>query len=246
MTWRNAEFDWDGFWSFPRAQDVERAREQWWHHESGSEYLVANPIYVPGLPAILLGTIKDDERSFQSGMNRYTSSHTIQLDLLSSLPREVRLLIIDHLSSSDIAHLSLASRTFTDLPNSVWYKLVRKEMPWLWEAWEESECTHTPLLWTKVSTAEVKFISNARNHYSRILVEDSYMVRSDAEKAGASRYPLPMEMPEVKQLSRVDTNWRRVFTQIRLDWDKLKGLQNRRRIWTDVEEIVRRIRKFDR
>lgn len=53
-------------------------------------------------------------------------------------------MIIGFLGSIDITSLRAASRAFTHFPNSVGYRLIREEMPWLWEAWDEFECKHIP------------------------------------------------------------------------------------------------------
>lgn len=255
MTWRNAEFDWDAFESFPRAKEVKASQEQWWSHKPGTEYLVSNPLYVPGLPEILLSAVKDEglgasydsydeTRSSQSATNRHSPSHNSQADFLSVLPAEIQLMIIDYLGSSDITSLSIASRAFAKLPNSVWYRLVRREMPWLWEAWDESECNHSPSLWTNVTTAEMKSVIRARSTYAKALCEDGYTEHT-AEIVAEYRFPLSVIIPDQVKLPRMTTDWRRVLVQIQLNWDRLKGLQNRQRIWVDVEEVVRRIRKFD-
>ncbi|KAJ5521137.1 Major facilitator superfamily domain general substrate transporter [Penicillium fimorum] len=254
MIWRNAEFDWDAFNSFPRTEDVKNSRRQWWTHEPGSEYTVANPLYVPRLPEILLAAVKnkgspsssdscDEIKSAQPVTNRPSASHHSPADFLSSLPSEIQLMIIDYLDSKDVVSLSLTSKGFTQIPNSVWYRLVRKEMPWLWEAWDESECIHNPSPWTILTTADIKCVVTARSDYARALVDDSY-TQLAAEKAAEHRYVL-RTIPDQVKLPRVNTDWRRVFMQIQLNWYELKGLRNRQRIWVDVEEIVRRIRKFD-
>ncbi|CAI7640467.1 unnamed protein product [Penicillium crustosum] len=255
MTWRNAEFDWAAFGSFPRAKEVKASQEQWWSHKPGTEYLVSNPLYVPGLPEILLSAVKDEglgasyglydkTRLPQSTKNRHSPSHNSQADCLSVLPVEIRLIIIDYLGSGDITSLSIASRAFTELPNSVWYRLVRREMPWLWEAWDESECEHRPSLWTNITTAEIKSVIRARSTYAKALCEDVYTEHA-AERVAECRFPLSVIIPDQVKLPRMNTDWRRVLVQIQLNWDRLKGLQNRERIWVDVEEVVRRIRKFD-
>lgn len=255
MAWRNAEFDWSAFKSFPRAKDVKSSQDQWWSHKPGTEYLVANPLYVPGLSEILLAAVKEEGLCFsynpydqikmsQSATNRPTTSRSSQVDVFSSLPAEIRLMIIDVLGSSDITSLSIASRAFTELPNSVWYRLVRREMPWLWEAWDESECIHNPSLWTNFTTAEIKSVIRARSTYAETLRGDSYTEQA-AERVAECRFPLSVIMPGQVKLPRTNTDWRSVLVQIQLNWDKLKGLRNRQRIWVDVEEVVRRVRKFD-
>ncbi|KAJ5817444.1 Major facilitator superfamily domain general substrate transporter [Penicillium robsamsonii] len=255
MTWRNAEFEWDAFRSFPRAKEVRSAWDQWWAHETGSEYLVANPLYVPGLPELLLAAVKNEGspsssdscheiKSSQPVTNLPSASHHSPADFLSSLPSEIQLMIIGYLDSKDVISLGLTSRAFTQLPNCVWYGLVRKEMPWLWEAWEESECIHNPSPWTILTTADIKCVLTARSEYARALVDDSY-TQLAAEKAAEHRFALSTTIPDQVKLPRVNTDWRRVFMQIQLNWHELKGLRNRQRIWVDVEEAVRRICKFD-
>ncbi|KAI2714267.1 hypothetical protein CBS147354_7436 [Penicillium roqueforti] len=255
MTWRNSEFDYDSRDSFPRCKEVRSSQKQWWFHQPGTEYLIANPLDVPGLPEILLAAVENQEsdasydpsyeiESSQSPTKRPVPSHNSQADFLSVLPAEIRLMIIDYLDSSDIASLTVASKAFTELPNTVWYRLVRREMPWLWEAWDESECIHSPSMWTNMQTAELKSMIRLRKFYVEGLLVDWYTER-DAEKAAEHRYPMTVTMPDQVKLPIRNTDWRRVLLQIQRNWDMLKGLQNRQRIWTDVEEIIRRIRKLD-
>lgn len=255
MTWRNSEFDYDSRDSFPRCKEVKSSQKQWWFHQPGTEYLIANPLDVPGLPEILLAAVENQEsdasydpsyeiESSQSPTKRPVPSHNSQADFLSVLPAEIRLMIIDYLDSSDIASLTVASKAFTELPNTVWYRLVRREMPWLWEAWDESECIHSPSMWTNMQTAELKSMIRLRKFYVEGLLVDWYTER-DAEKAAEHRYPMTVTMPDQVKLPIRNTDWRRVLLQIQRNWDMLKGLQNRQRIWTDVEEIIRRIRKLD-
>lgn len=37
------------------------------------------------------------------------------------------------------------------------------------------------------------------------------------------------------------TDWCRLYYVIKTQWQRFKGLRNRERIWTDIEEIFRRI-----
>ncbi|KAI9744118.1 MAG: hypothetical protein M1818_002270 [Claussenomyces sp. TS43310] len=48
---------------------------------------------------------------------------------------------------------------------------------------------------------------------------------------------------EAKDLPIVETDWRRLYQKIKNLWYDLKGLKNRRRIWKDVEEMVRLIER---
>lgn len=254
MKWRNSEFNWDHFRNFPRAGDVFAAQDQFWRHEPGAEYLAANPLYVPGLPTLLTGaneeTVKDGTGIFlcrgdlewpQLINNTPAVRQTVQKDLLASLPLDIRLYIVDFLGSVDTTNLRIASKSFTKLPNSVWYRFVREEMPWLWEAWDEAESLHIPSPWTTVTANEVAFLNKTRKQYSRVL-SDEYM---PTDKIVDYLLPLPSAISDQMRLFRANTDWRQVYTRIKRNWGWLRGLRNRRRIWEDVEEIIRRIQEFE-
>ncbi|KAK2810650.1 hypothetical protein FQN50_002690 [Emmonsiellopsis sp. PD_5] len=247
MKWRNAESSYEAIAEFPRDPDVTDGQDQWWCHDPGKEYLAANPLYIPNLPAILRSAIKNDEDNFSSQNSAFSvsqpttkskesqgtaESHT-RTDPLQSLPQEIRLLIIDQLPSCDIANLRLASRAFRHLPIYVWYHLVRKEMPWLWEAWGEEECNnHTPSIWTMNTAADL----------SRIMNESPKNIN---EITAADILASGTAIPEQIKLPRDKTNWYQLYVEIRRNWSQLKGLRNRERIYKDVEEIIRRIKKYE-
>ncbi|KAL2831471.1 hypothetical protein BDW59DRAFT_169731 [Aspergillus cavernicola] len=225
IKWRNAESSYEDFHSFPRVGEVHSAQEQFWCHEPGSEYLTANPLYVPGLPTLLQSAAEDED------------NRTLAVDHLTSLPLDIRLLIVDYLGSNDITTLRISSRAFTHLPDSVWYRLVREEMPWLWEVLDESETPHIPSPWTTMTANEVRFQEETREQYSRQL-RDEY---NPPDKIIDYLLPLPSAPLDPMKLPRANKNWHRVYTQIKRNWGMLKGLRNRRRIWEDIEEIIRRI-----
>lgn len=57
---------------------------------------------------------------------------------------------------------------------------------------------------------------------------------------------IPEDMPwfwEVSELA-VSTDWFTLYKSMKFFWCNIKGIQNRRRIWKDVEEIVKRIEPF--
>ncbi|KAL3492121.1 hypothetical protein BJX62DRAFT_112669 [Aspergillus germanicus] len=239
MNWRNAESSYEDFHEFPRIADVLEAQEQWWEHVPGKEYLAANPLHVPGLPALLRRAADNNEgmdydRSFAS--SPCTSSG---LDRLGALPLELRLHIVTLLDSTDLTNLRAASSAFTTLPNGVWYRLVRQDMPWLFEAWGEG-IEHTPSFWTTMTANEIKYVDNVRQRFSNVL-QDERMSQDGILDYLMAR---PGDVSDQVRLPKANTNWHQVYTQIKANWDRLKGLQNRQRIWEDVEEIIRRIRKY--
>ncbi|KAJ5296360.1 uncharacterized protein N7443_007253 [Penicillium atrosanguineum] len=156
---------------------------------------------------------------------------------LASLSLDVRLLLVDYLGPADITSLRIGSEAFATLPNGIWYRLVHEEMPWLWEAWNGPDSSHIPSSWTRVTANEVKVVFNEKKRYSSIL-GDGY---GPADEIAGKLLTLSSGVPEQMKLSRENTDWHRLFTQIKRNWPKLKGLRNRKRIWEDVEAIIRRI-----
>ncbi|KAF7590767.1 hypothetical protein BBP40_002383 [Aspergillus hancockii] len=255
MKWRNTEFSYEDFHEFPRDGDVLSAQEQFWLHEPGKEYLAANPLYIPNLPPLLLAAIKEDEdftssiRAFDPSRPKESSVTTLETahqstDPLLSLPNEIRLMVVEYLGSRDIANLRLVSRAFHQLPVSLWYRLVREEMPWLWEAWEEGECAHTPSFWTAATANEIHALSQISTRYMMVLGEE-YPDGELGSEAIEKMVPLTPEVPPQIKLPRGKTNWYELYTEIKRNWSDLKGLRNRKRIWEDVEEIITRIKKYE-
>ena len=49
---------------------------------------------------------------------------------------------------------------------------------------------------------------------------------------------------EARDMPIAETDWHDLYCMTKFCWLGMKGLQNRRRIWKDVEEIVRRIERY--
>ena len=49
---------------------------------------------------------------------------------------------------------------------------------------------------------------------------------------------------EAREMPIGETNWYDLYCMVKYCWLGLKGLQNRRRIWRDVEEVVGRIERY--
>ena len=181
------------FETFPRDLAVRRANNQWWTHEVGCEYLVANPIDIPGLSQFLellvncaskknaLGGSDRPDESRTENHRTPSSSPSAAKDPFSPLPAEITSMILDYLGSGDIANLRLTTPVFRQLPTILFRRLLLEDMPWLYEA---------------------------------------------------------------KDLDVAKINWYDCYCTLKSTWMDLKGLRNRRRIWRDVEEIVRRIQNF--
>jgi hypothetical protein len=104
----------------------------------GHEYLVANSVFVPTLKPILKSAVSDgpgfggQKSPFKSRTRQEPSS--VSGDPFIGFAVEIILNVIDFIGSSEIAALRLSSRAFTRLPISLWHRLIKDEMPRLYEA----------------------------------------------------------------------------------------------------------------
>ena len=156
------------------------ASEQWWRHEPGCEYLVVKPVNISGLQALLKRMQYGagyKEVLGREAKNRQNST----ADPFTTLSAEISSMVVEYLSSKDIANLRLTTRAVRHLPNILFRRLLLDDMPWMWEA-------------------------------------------------------------EDVPVGKVD--WHKLYCVIKFGWVGLKGLRNRKRIWKDVEEIIRRIGKY--
>ncbi|KAE8416005.1 hypothetical protein BDV36DRAFT_310532 [Aspergillus pseudocaelatus] len=226
-----SQFSYEEFPMFPRVGDVTDAQQELWFHTVGHEYLAANPDYIPKLPAILLATIKEDENfSPHNGafdLSQVTERHAISVvpvqdstDPFLSWPYDIQLMMVDFLGSRDIASLRLASRVFRQLPVSLW----------LWEAWDENECDHTPSIWTTITANDIKETFSTRELYNEVLEEEYEKGELDPVVFDIMAPPWSPTVPDQIKLPRGKTNWYEVYSAITRNWDELKGLKNRRRI----------------
>ena len=130
----------------PRTRGVILARQQAWHHEPGFEYLAANPVNLPGLPAMLKssqsrfggssqmmsGPEVEDSQTDETSKGARTGS----ADPFRSLPTEITSMVLEYLSSTDIASLRLATRVFRQISHLQFRRLLLEDMPWMWEVEE--------------------------------------------------------------------------------------------------------------
>jgi hypothetical protein len=194
------------------------AQEQWWQHNQGDEYLAANPCFVPGLDSILSSTQALEK--FDEDYSRLTPTailpKTTPMDPFSRLPPEIRLSILSLLDFKDVANLRLTSRVFLQLPKSLFHQLTISNTPWLYEAWSSLPLS----FWAATTPAELEMERNIE----------------------VPRTPRPTT--SVTSLDLAKTDWFHLQTEISRNWQKLPGLQNRRRIWKDCEEILDRVDSY--
>lgn len=214
LGWWTMEASYHAVNSFPRHKDVVRCREQWWEHYKGTEYLAANPVFVPPLDPILQSAVSD-EPAFDPREGAFDvpeiSSSQLSTDPFTTLPHELRMHILEYLTSKEVANLRLASRSFRQLPNSLWRDLLARELPFLWEAWSDSRYSG----WATTTAKHLEAVWDRNgNHQIAPL--------------------MPVRLPPQQ------TNWYQLYCNITRHWKELMGLQNRKRIWRDCEEILKR------
>lgn len=258
VDWWKSDSDYHSFNDFPRDEAVKRGQSQWWDHNLGDEFLAANPCYVPGLKDILQAAQKPamDGAScvFSQAQADFPSS-----DIFSKLPSEIRSMVLSQLTSKDIATLRLASRSFRELPQSLFRERLLQEKPWFWEAWSSLEYSG----WT--TTTGLKFRRAEKNMENELRAFRNYIATlreravasgkadaNDSEIAAVEQkmeeikaaLPLVMEPVPANLLKFQTTDWFLLQSKIGKNWDNLLGLQNRRRIWNDCMEILRRYDQY--
>jgi hypothetical protein len=171
-----------------------------------------------------------------------TLSH--RSDVFERPPEELSDIVLSQLSSKDIANLRLASRTFYHLPATLWHDLTKKELPWIWEAWTDRPypalaCT------TRNELDAIDEALNARLETLEALDGDQQSAMKEARSEHKKRYDDLLKPRPVRRLHRLRTDWYWLYCQINLDWRRIKGLQNRERIWKTLEFVVRRVKNLE-
>ena len=127
---------------------VRNGSELCWRHEPGCEYLVANPIDIPGLQQLLeppgssaskrvvFGSSDWPDDSQMEDLRTPPSTPSAAQDIFSVLPAEITSIILDRLGPKDIANLRLATPVFRQLPTVLFQRLFWEEMPCLFEVKE--------------------------------------------------------------------------------------------------------------
>ncbi|PLB46609.1 hypothetical protein P170DRAFT_466063 [Aspergillus steynii IBT 23096] len=200
--------------------DAAGCTDQWWDHVRGTEWLAVNPFYVPRLREIFQKAM-NSEISFSQQDSAFTNSISApdhHKDPFAQLPPELRNMVLDRLVAKDIASLRLASRTFYDIPISLFHGLIRKEMPWLWEIWDDE----APFFWATVTEADIRANGILENSVDR---ESQVVGHTMNVEEHVRRWTLPK--PPVPT-----TNWYIIYRDIKKHWTDLKGLRSRKRIWT--------------
>lgn len=234
-------FDRDGSQEIPHHPAVSCGSDQWWIHNHGDEFLVANPVHIPALRDIIERARRTDPDfsinncAFEIyGTPSHERERERERDLFGRLPEELRDMIIQPLGSKDIANLRQASSSFRRLPISLWYRLAREEMPWLWEAW----CDRPYSFWACTTMQELETHDKALDARLHSL-DDVPDEQKEAQKQVFEQERLESRKPKPAQkLGRQSTDWHWLYREIKRQWKNIKGLQNRERIWYAQAHIV--------
>lgn len=120
-----------------RRQEVTRARLAWddpWRHFPGDEWLVANPVEVPGIDLL----VKSCETYVPS-----RPAHGPLAGLLA-LPTEIIHHILFLLGPNDLDSVASTCSTLYDHAQTVFKATLAKDMPWLWEVTESIKYPASP------------------------------------------------------------------------------------------------------
>lgn len=250
-----------------RHADIVAAKSKGWKWNCilGTEYLAANPVFIPGFRALCEAAISDAEE-FDSQSSPFPERpeeqelSTVQHDPFLKLPAELKHAIAWSLGSKDIAALRLSSRAFYHLPMNLWHTLMVREMPWVYEAWCDDP---TPYPWAMADASYLKQVREREEEYTTERLRRAQVLRTDEPEF----YPIweenepksPPLSPELQaqtrqfvekkramapvKLPRERTNWYQFYTDIKANERRLKGLRNRERIWGVVGEIVKNVKK---
>jgi hypothetical protein len=256
----------------PRDPDLENCRGQWWPHTPDLEYLAANPVHIPGLPTILQSVritsshgLGEQVGAFDITEKDLRYRNSPESDPFSDLPSELRWAILDLLDPLSIASLRLTSRAFRQLPQWVFYRLLRREFPSLWEISQSSDGDPSPYFWNALKAREIEdYIDNPEGPtaaqkeffenielYRRVILQDmpelynAWVKAEPSYREYANQPPWPPAVTGYLKLERGAADWYRLYCRLvkELKKGELKGLKNRERIWKDVTFIMDKIVK---
>ncbi|OCK80677.1 hypothetical protein K432DRAFT_38253 [Lepidopterella palustris CBS 459.81] len=231
----------------------------------GEEFSTRNSAF----PAHPVFPTRSDSNSHLT--NQSISASTITTpnpDPFLILPLELTLQILSYLPPSSIASLRLSSRAFTHLPNSFFRKLLRREMPWFYELYSRTP----PSFWVTTSwqtlcserdrrRAAATSLSEMRDLHKKVIGEDMPEIWeqwctdhglteervAEAERVVEVDYATKSELADWTgwvAMPAERTDWYKLYCEVVGRWDEFPGLRNRRRIWMDCEEILRRVGRY--
>ncbi|KAF7540049.1 hypothetical protein G7054_g1643 [Neopestalotiopsis clavispora] len=243
----------DGYDKFPRDEAVGRALS--YRNRPGDEWVVANPCFISKLAPIVAASDRSDDSNFGLNTTVFGEARKAPGDTFARLPRELLLMMLDPLDSKDIANLRLASRSFYQLPQSVFRTLILRECPWLWEAWSSVEYSK----WAHHQPSELfqayeqqKLRAEVVRQAETVLGEEASIVddpepyhaaitalREEAARDEGARHNYPASPAPLRFPEKID--WYHLSMELHHNRLTLPGLRNRQRIWRECGLILDRI-----
>lgn len=218
-----------------------------YYHDPGTEYLVADPVHVPRLADVFNECPqRESDLVFSSEPPQSTTT-----DPFAALPPELRFGLLPLLPIVDVASLRLASAAFRQLPQSYFHGLVLRNMPWIWEAQTLARSdTDWHKLWCQLSSADGGSLQDEQEReWLRKTRRAAYLRVREELKTRDISWGNPEYHKTFNELKpnfddEADAEVKKAYAEGRIKGKKgteINGLRNRRRIWRDCEEIVRRI-----
>ena len=166
-------------------------------------------------------------------------------DVFANLSSELIQMLTTYLDRRDVGNLRLVSSSFRQLPQIYFRRLVETEMPWLWElATVDTRKLDWYTLWCKLFAADGGSYLDVKEREWLHRIPDEHRARmtddvgpSNTEERRARWAKVQKEIEAELKAGYEAGMWPRSNE----DGVALKGLRNRRRIWNDLEEILRRI-----
>ncbi|KAJ4138515.1 hypothetical protein NW768_002350 [Fusarium equiseti] len=287
---RMGRVDLDGLWHWREIEDnptsynmdlseiptlrseVTGAREEWyypWHHFPGDEWLVANPVEIPGIG-----------NAFELCLNLTVGEGSAQAHAkLLNLPPEMMDLILESLRPRELNAVAKTCRAMYHLTQPKFRARVLEKMVWLWEISEGNqypESPFEPVAWDPICplgipppTLPVGLEDEASETrcWEEIIAEFPEMKEvGEAVRAINTLRRNEIEVPYQEKLAALSRAWHGFRTGVgnwisdsgtsgsKVDWrrtyaifnprtTKIPGIRNRKRIWDRCEKILDCVRR---
>lgn len=229
--------------TFPRSEAVREGMEQSWKHTPGHEYLAADPLFLPGLRDAINSADLEDVWSSEGVSTGF-----------SSLPAEITEHTLEDLDTVNVAKASLAIPALRPVARQILRKRLQ-EHSHLWEL----EPSRPYSKWTGVTAWELQIVQKEfdrkQSEIGPLLevlkqegcdeahddlkqyCEQQLEARRNATIGVVLREKSPLQIPD----DEVGIARFAIALEEASKSGKLKGLQNRQRIWKDCETILEQI-----
>ena len=248
-----------GMYAIPSSADRYLVNQQFYTYYPGTDYLVANPLQIPGIED-LIKRCEVAENEHHDVVFEASNVDPASHDPFVALSAELKQILILQLPYRAVANLRLASHSFRQLPQAYFRHLIKTEMPWFWEIESlQPKQVNWHKLWCELSAADGgslvdeqqrKWIHDAKNPgsgaWDRLIGEmsEDERMRYDIQPRSCAGEAYP----DSKDMARRLAPLRKERSLAGRWWPKsteLKGLRNRRRIYGDVRYVLHEINRLE-